>query len=109
MPRLSAPFRGILARAGIGPRELSVICCTHSDPIAILQSRIGTACTAKETNAILRFAGLARSRLADDSGLRLWQLNAILAFENRPTAPITPRDDFVMGLFRERDALAAAQ
>jgi len=45
----------------------------------------------------------------DDARLRLWQLNAILAFENRPTAPITPRDDFVMGLFRERDALAAAQ
>lgn len=119
VPRLSAPFRGILARAGIGPRELSVICCTHSDPIAILQSRIATTCTAKETNTILRFAELARSRLADaaadddcadaDSGLRLWQLNAILAFENRPTAPITPRDDFVMGLFRERDALAAAQ
>lgn len=118
VPRLSAPFRGILARAGIGPRELSEICCKHSDPIAIIQSCIGTTCTSREAHAILCFAEQARSRLrdddddeaySDDENLRLWQLNLILSFYDRPTAPTTPRDARLMDLFRERDVLAAAQ
>lgn len=83
------------------------------------QSCIGTTCTSREAHAILCFAEQARSRLrddddddeaySDDENLRLWQLNLILSFYDRPTAPTTPRDAHLMDLFRERDALAAAQ